>query len=86
MGSQRVQPQSMLCWPLCLPRPTGYHYSFPFLDDRFIAVEDNRVGPLYQHVFPPVAAPTLSFVGLPWKVSWVRGVELAAHAAGGNGQ
>ena len=27
-----------------------------------------RVGPLYQHVFPPAAAPTLSFVGLPWKV------------------
>ena len=28
----------------------------------------HRVGPLYQHVFPPAAAPALSFVGLPWKV------------------
>lgn len=33
-----------------------------------MSVEDNRVGPLYQHVFPPAMAPTLSFVGLPWKV------------------
>lgn len=31
-------------------------------------VDDNRVGPLYQHVFSPAAAPTLSFVGLTWKV------------------
>lgn len=33
-----------------------------------MSVQDNRVGPLYQHVFPPAAAPTLAFVGLPWKV------------------
>ena len=26
-----------------------------------------RVGPLWQHLLPP-AAPTLSFIGLPWKV------------------
>ena len=30
-------------------------------------MEDNCVAPLYEHVFPP-AAPTLSFIGLPWKV------------------
>jgi cation diffusion facilitator CzcD-associated flavoprotein CzcO len=29
-----------------------------------VHVADNRVGPLYEHVFPP-AAPTLAFVGLP---------------------
>ncbi|CAK9159372.1 unnamed protein product [Ilex paraguariensis] len=28
-------------------------------------IEDNRVGPLYKHVFPPQLAPRLSFVGLP---------------------
>lgn len=33
-----------------------------------VCVCARRVGPLYQHVFPPAAAPTLSFVGLPWKV------------------
>ncbi|KAL4425758.1 hypothetical protein ABPG75_009774 [Micractinium tetrahymenae] len=47
---------------------TGYEYSFPFLEDGLVSVEDNRVGPLYQHVFPPALAPTLSFVGLPWKI------------------
>uniref|UniRef100_A0ACD5V696 Uncharacterized protein n=1 Tax=Avena sativa TaxID=4498 RepID=A0ACD5V696_AVESA len=64
---------------------TGYKYSFPFLgDDSTISVDDNRVGPLYKHVFPPRVAPQLSFIGLPLKVipftlfelqsSWVAGV------------
>ena len=35
---------------------------------RVLPEHMHRVGPLYQHVFPPAAAPTLSFVGLPWKV------------------
>ena len=26
-----------------------------------------RVGPLWQHMFPPSVAPTLAFVGLAWK-------------------
>lgn len=49
---------------------TGYVYSFPFLDGIPEApqVFDNRVAPLYKHVFPLAWAPTLSFVGLPWKV------------------
>lgn len=47
----------------------GYIYDFPFLAGTdFVTVEDNRVGPLYQHIFPPAAAPTLAFVGIPWKV------------------
>ncbi|XP_010933690.3 flavin-containing monooxygenase FMO GS-OX5 [Elaeis guineensis] len=48
---------------------TGYKYHFPFLetDDDTVNIEDNRVGPLYKHVFPPRVAPWLSFVGLPYK-------------------
>jgi len=48
---------------------TGYLYDFPFLgDDSTITVDDNRIDPLYKHVFPPEVAPQLSFIGLPWKV------------------
>lgn len=53
---------------------TGYHYTFPFLQG-LVTVDDNRVGPLYKHVFPINSsstsrnlAPYLSFVGLPWNV------------------
>lgn len=48
----------------------GYLYDFPFLAGTdIVTVDDNRVAPLFQHVFPPATAPTLSFLGLPWKVS-----------------
>lgn len=48
---------------------TGYRYHFPFLDlDELTVDDENRVGPLYKHVFPPKYAPNLSFVGLPVKV------------------
>ncbi|KAL9310403.1 putative flavin-containing monooxygenase FMO GS-OX-like 10 [Arabidopsis thaliana] len=48
---------------------TGYKYYFPFLDTKGeVTVEDNRVGPLYKHVFPPALSPGLSFIGLPWQV------------------
>ncbi|CAK7355817.1 unnamed protein product [Dovyalis caffra] len=64
---------------------TGYKYHFPFLDTNgIVTVDENCVGPLYKHVFPPVLAPWLSFVGLPWKVvpsplcelqtKWIAGV------------
>lgn len=33
-------------------------------------VDDGRVGPLYEHTFPPSLAPSLSFVGIPKKVSF----------------
>ncbi|XP_021660779.2 flavin-containing monooxygenase FMO GS-OX5 isoform X2 [Hevea brasiliensis] len=47
---------------------TGYKYHFPFLKTHgIVTVNDNRVGPLYKHVFPPVLAPWVSFVGIPWK-------------------
>jgi len=49
---------------------TGYKYCFPFLETKgYVNVEDNRVGPLYKHVFPPALAPGLSFIGLPSMVS-----------------
>ena len=51
-------------WVLC-----RYSYSFPFLDTKgIVVVDDNRVGPLYEHTFPPLLAPSLSFVGIPRKV------------------
>ncbi|XP_010476176.1 PREDICTED: flavin-containing monooxygenase FMO GS-OX-like 1 [Camelina sativa] len=46
---------------------TGYKYHFPFLKTNgYVTVEDNRVGPLYKHVFPPALAPGISFIGLPF--------------------
>ncbi|XP_011650417.1 flavin-containing monooxygenase FMO GS-OX-like 3 [Cucumis sativus] len=64
---------------------TGYKYHFPFLETNgTVTVDDNRVGPLFKHVFPPALAPGLSFVGLPFKVvpfvifelqsNWIAGV------------
>ncbi|XP_071708349.1 flavin-containing monooxygenase FMO GS-OX-like 4 [Rutidosis leptorrhynchoides] len=64
---------------------TGYKYHFPFLDtEGIVTVDDNRVGPLYKHIFPPSLSPSLSFVGLPWKIipfpqfeyqcEWIAGV------------
>ncbi|KAF8732944.1 hypothetical protein HU200_015295 [Digitaria exilis] len=48
---------------------TGYTYSFPFLDTGgVVTVDDNRVGPLYEHTFPPALAPSLSFVGIPIRI------------------
>ncbi|KAL2921029.1 Flavin-containing monooxygenase FMO GS-OX-like 5 [Bienertia sinuspersici] len=45
---------------------TGYKYHFPFIHTNGVVnVDDNRVGPLYKHVFPPTLAPGLSFVGVP---------------------
>ncbi|KAK4781658.1 hypothetical protein SAY86_015760 [Trapa natans] len=48
---------------------TGYSYSFPFLDTKgIVAIDDDRVGPLYEHTFPPSLAPSLSFIGIPRKL------------------
>lgn len=48
---------------------TGYSYTFPFLDTKgIVVVDDDRVGPLYEHTFPPSLAPSLSFVGIPKKI------------------
>ena len=43
---------------------TGYHYSFPFLqEDCHVSTEDNRVTPLYKHIFH-IEHPSLCFIGL----------------------
>ncbi|CAN7118369.1 unnamed protein product [Brassica rapa subsp. narinosa] len=48
---------------------TGYRYKFPFLESQGrVEVDDNRVGPLFEHTFPPSLSPSLSFVGIPQKV------------------
>ena len=61
---------------------TGYHYAFPFLEGSTagaaVRAADGRVAPLYQHVVPPALAPTLSFVGLPWKTLPFPQMELQA--------
>ncbi|KAL6326059.1 hypothetical protein AAG906_000934 [Vitis piasezkii] len=45
---------------------TGYKYHFPFIETNgIVTIDDNRVGPLYKHVFPPGLAPWLSFIGMP---------------------
>ncbi|KAL2337150.1 hypothetical protein Fmac_011596 [Flemingia macrophylla] len=50
---------------------TGYKYHYPFLETNgIVTIEDNRVGPLYKHVFPPALAPWLSFVGIPEKIDY----------------
>ncbi|XP_037471517.1 flavin-containing monooxygenase FMO GS-OX-like 4 [Triticum dicoccoides] len=77
-GGSRVKADAIVHY-------TGYKYSFSFFgDDSAITVDDNHVGPLYKHVFPPRLAPSISFVGLPFKgflfpvfqlqSSWVAGV------------
>ncbi|XP_061988846.1 flavin-containing monooxygenase FMO GS-OX-like 4 [Rosa rugosa] len=64
---------------------TGYKYHFPFLETNgIVTVDDNRVGPLYKHIFPPALAPSVSFVGIPFKVvpfamyefqsKWIAGI------------
>jgi len=46
-----------------------YKHHYPFLETNgIVTIEDNRVGPLYKHVFPPALAPWLSFIGIPERV------------------
>ncbi|XP_059651575.1 flavin-containing monooxygenase FMO GS-OX5-like [Cornus florida] len=56
---------------------TGYKYHVPFLKTNgIVTIDDNRVGPLYKHVFPPQLGPFLSFVGLPFRIIIFGMVEL----------
>ncbi|KAK4476501.1 hypothetical protein RD792_015656 [Penstemon davidsonii] len=58
---------------------TGFEYHMPFLKtDGIVTVDDNRVGPLYKHVFPPKLAPRLSFVGLTYRSLVVMTIDLQA--------
>ncbi|CAK9171132.1 unnamed protein product [Ilex paraguariensis] len=68
-GTVVFRDESAVCGDMIV-HCTGYKYHFPFLKTNdIVTVDDNRVGPLYKHIFPPVLAPLLSFVGLPWKVA-----------------
>ncbi|KAE8697526.1 Flavin-containing monooxygenase FMO GS-OX5 [Hibiscus syriacus] len=58
---------------------TGFKYHCPFLKSNgIVTVDDNRVKPLYKHVFPPKLAPWLSFVGLTYRAVVFRVMELQA--------
>ncbi|CAI8607500.1 unnamed protein product [Vicia faba] len=58
---------------------TGYKYHIPFLETNgIVTIEDNRVGPLYKHVFPPSLAPCLSFIGLTYRETIFNVIELQA--------
>lgn len=46
---------------------TGYEYSFPFISEDIVRVEDGKVTPVYKHVFH-CKIPSLVFIGLPFKV------------------
>ncbi|XP_059651579.1 flavin-containing monooxygenase FMO GS-OX5-like isoform X2 [Cornus florida] len=51
---------------------TGYKYHVPFLKTNgTVTIDDNRIGPLYKHVFPPQLGPWLSFVGIPFKFEYM---------------
>ncbi|PSC74279.1 Flavin-containing monooxygenase FMO GS-OX-like 3 [Micractinium conductrix] len=51
----------------------------PAVDAVIYCTDDNRVAPLYQHVFPPDYAPSLSFLGLPWMSAPLPQMELQAR-------
>ncbi|KAM0049553.1 putative flavin monooxygenase, FAD/NAD(P)-binding domain superfamily [Helianthus debilis subsp. tardiflorus] len=52
---------------------TGFKFHFPFLRTcNIVHVDDNRVGPLYKHVFLPQLAPRLAFLGLAYSISFIR--------------
>ncbi|KAK9862092.1 hypothetical protein WJX84_002278, partial [Apatococcus fuscideae] len=50
---------------------TGYLYSVPFLSTSAVVgcdASQSSIEPLYRHLFPPTAAPTLALLALPWRV------------------
>ncbi|XP_047340335.1 flavin-containing monooxygenase FMO GS-OX-like 7 [Impatiens glandulifera] len=54
---------------------TWYKFDFPFLrTNGIVTVDDNRVGPLYKHVFAPEFGPSLSFLALPTRVGTIFGL------------
>ncbi|CAO1939289.1 unnamed protein product [Urochloa humidicola] len=59
---------------------TGYNYRFPFLDTTgHVTVDDNRIGPLYEHTFLPALEPSLSFVSVAKLVVVPRFFEAQAR-------
>lgn len=47
---------------------TGYQTDFPFLDEDFLKIENNRI-PLYQRMFMP-GVDNIAFIGLFQAVTW----------------
>ena len=58
-----------------MPMPSFHEVDFSTTSWRALC----RVEHLYQHVFPPHLAPSISFVGLPWKVVPFAQYELQAQ-------
>jgi thioredoxin reductase len=46
---------------------TGYHFRFPFLPEKLLRVDDNRVQPVFQHLLH-IDQPSLALIGLPIRV------------------
>lgn len=57
---------------------TGYEYTFDFLKVPSLMLPDNKVSPLYHHLFY-AHDPTLSFVGLPFRIIPFPLMELQAR-------
>lgn len=46
---------------------TGYHYTFPFLNEALVTVDDNWVQGLYRDIVAP-DNPTIGFIGIPFLI------------------
>ncbi|KAF5446223.1 hypothetical protein F2P56_031865, partial [Juglans regia] len=78
-GKVIFQDGSFVCADIII-HCTGYKYHFPFLrTNGIVSMDDNCVGPLYKHVFPPYLAPWLSFVGLPYRAVPTLIIELQSR-------
>jgi hypothetical protein len=47
----------------------GYHYSFPFLKDGIVDTSRSHIRELYQHMLTQEYGATLSFIGVPFKIT-----------------
>ena len=47
----------------------GYHYSVPFLQEGIVDTTRSHVRTLYQHLFTLEHGPSLSFIGLNFKIT-----------------
>lgn len=59
---------------------TGYETTFPFFDENLVdlRVSDNSVSPLFEHMWPVSHAPSLSLIGLPFRIVPFPLMELQA--------
>ena len=48
---------------------TGYRYSFPFFSDDIIKIKDERIEPIYKHMFH-IDYPNMIFLGIPRQFSY----------------